>query len=115
MEELKITGIECYAYHGCLDEEAVIGCGYKVDVIFYGDFKKAIASDNLNDTIDYVLVNEIVKNEMAVRSHLIEHVAGRILLTLKNKFTACQKITVTVSKLFPPVKGMIIEATILVC
>ena len=40
MEELKITGIECFAYHGCLEEEALIGCSYMVDVSFYGDFKK---------------------------------------------------------------------------
>ena len=95
MEELKITGIECFAYHGCLEAEALIGCSYKVDVSFGGDFTKAIADDNLNDAIDYVLVNEIVKKEMIIRSQLIEHVAGRILLALKNKFINCEKITVS--------------------
>ena len=107
-------GIECFAYHGCLEEEAVLGCAYKVDVVFLSDFKKAIDGDNLNDAIDYVLVNDMVKTEMAVRSQLIEHAAGRILHALKTKFTSCKKITVSLSKLFPPVKGMINEATIVV-
>lgn len=112
MNELKITGIECFAYHGCLDEEALIGCHYKVDVVFYADFKNAIASDNLADAVDYVAVNQIVRNEMAVRSKLIEHVAGRILLTLRTAFSGCEKITVSVHKLFPPVNGLINAAAI---
>lgn len=112
MNELKICGIECFAFHGCLPEEALIGCKYRIDVSFFGDFKKAMETDNLADAVDYVLVNEVVKKEMAVRSQLIEHVAGRILSALKKKFTQSEKIVVSVSKLNPPVKGFIGEAIV---
>jgi dihydroneopterin aldolase len=36
-------------------------------------------SDDLNDTVDYVLLNKIVVEEMEIRSHLLEHVAQRII------------------------------------
>jgi len=36
-------------------------------------------SDELCDTVDYVHLNKIVKEEMAVASKLLEHVAKRIL------------------------------------
>ncbi len=114
MNELRINGIECFAYHGCLDEEATIGCNYRVDVVFYADFGTAISTDDLANAVDYVKVNAIVKSQMAIRSKLIEHVAGRILAELKARFSFCNKITVSVSKLFPPVKGVIESATIIV-
>jgi dihydroneopterin aldolase len=39
----------------------------------------------LNDTVDYVL-NKIVVEEMEIRSHLLEHVAQRIITRVFVKF-----------------------------
>ena len=54
---IEITGIKLYSYHGCLKEEAIIGGNYIVDVFIKTDFTKASKTDNLDQTIDYVLVN----------------------------------------------------------
>ena len=78
MQTINIRGIRLYAYHGCMEEEAIIGGDYIVNVQLKGDFSAAAKSDNLNETADYVLVYKIVKEEMAIRSKLIEHVAERI-------------------------------------
>jgi dihydroneopterin aldolase len=43
------------------------------------DLRKSCLSDDLNDTVDYVLLNKIVVEEMEIRSHLLEHVAQRII------------------------------------
>ena len=64
---IEITGIKLYAYHGCLKEEAIIGGNYIVDVFIKTDFIEASKTDNLDQTIDYVLVNNIVKEEMAIK------------------------------------------------
>lgn len=104
---ILVEGIECYAFHGCMEEEGIIGQRYTVNVKFEFDFSKAAVSDNLSDTIDYVLVNKIVTNEMQIRSKLIEHAAGRILTSLSAEFPSAAIIFVTLTKFNPPVNGNI--------
>ena len=72
MHQLILSGIECYAHHGCLSQETVIGGRYRVDITFYAVLSIAANSDNLTQTIDYVEVNEMVKTQMAIPSKLID-------------------------------------------
>lgn len=111
MSTISVEGIECYSHHGCLPEEAVIGSRYSVDVYIDADVNKSLSTDDLNDTIDYVLVYEIVKKEMAIRSKLIEHVAGRILKSLTAEIKVFEKISVRVTKFNPPVNGAVGKTT----
>jgi len=101
---IKINGINCYAYHGCLEEEARIGGNYIVNIILEDDFSESERTDCLNDTIDYVEVYKIVKKEMAIRSKLIEHVGKRIKNKLAENFSTAA-ITVEIIKLKPPMNG----------
>ena len=109
---IEITGIKLYAYHGCLKEEAIIGGNYIVDVFIKTDFTKASKTDNLDQTIDYVLVNNIVKEEMAIRSKLIEHVGQRIYDRMLKKFDAIISLQVKIRKLSPPINGDVDEVSI---
>jgi dihydroneopterin aldolase len=102
---LRISGIRCYAFHGCLEEEARIGTEFTIDVEFDADITKSCNEDTLADTIDYVTVHQLIVKEMAVRSKLIEHVAGRILKALVTAFPAAREIRVHVTKHRPPVNG----------
>jgi dihydroneopterin aldolase len=101
---LQINGINCYAYHGCLPEEAVIGGNYIVNVCIEGDFLLAETTDELSNTADYVEVCQLVKQEMSIRSKLIEHVALRIKQKLMARYPLFT-IKVEVIKLKPPVNG----------
>lgn len=107
MAKILVEGIKIYAYHGCMEEESVVGGNYRVDVCIEADLSTASESDKLGDTIDYVKVYEIVKEEMSVRSKLIEHAAKRIIDALKNKFQNTKRIEVKVTKLNPPIKGVV--------
>jgi dihydroneopterin aldolase len=109
---IEITGIKLYAFHGCLPEEGKIGGHYIVDVMLNTDFSSATSSDTLSDTIDYVEVNLIVKEEMAIRSKLIEHVGQRIVERLKNRFSTLQSVRVKIRKLCPPIQGDVDEVSI---
>ncbi len=113
MSELAVEGIECYAYHGCLSEEAVTGGHYVIDVYFQTDLNNAMNSDQLSDTIDYVAVTRLVQQQMQQRSQLIEHVAGRILKALRNQFPACQSIRVKVTKRNPPAATYVKQASVI--
>lgn len=111
---IKVDGIKLYAFHGCLPEEAVIGGNYIVNVVLYTDFGKAAQTDELIDTIDYCDVYQIVKEEMAIRSKLIEHVAQRITDRFKIAFPTLQKSEVTVVKIAPPMNGSVEQVSVTV-
>lgn len=115
MSKILVQGIKLYAYHGCLQEEALIGGNYVVDVSIEADLRKASRSDKLSETVDYVEVHEIVKKEMAIRSKLIEHVAKRILNKLKKRFPSTGIIEVKVTKLSPPIPGEVEKVCVVLC
>jgi dihydroneopterin aldolase len=104
---IEVNGIKVFAYHGCLEEESRIGGHYRVDIAVEGDFAMAEATDKLTDTIDYGRVTTLVKQQMARPSHLIEHVARRILDALKAEWTGSQRWRVRVVKEHPPVAGAV--------
>jgi dihydroneopterin aldolase len=111
MQVISVEGIECYAYHGCLPEEAVIGSRYLVDVYVHGDFSASFRSDKLEDTVDYGMINEVVVTQMAIPSKLIEHVANRIIQKLQEKIASYEKLEVRVTKFNPPVDGNLEKTT----
>jgi dihydroneopterin aldolase len=102
---IDVNGIRLYAYHGCLEEEAVIGGNYVVDVKIHTDYSLAAATDDLSLTVDYCSVYEIVKQQMDIRSRLIEHAAARIAAELKKSMTRIDRVEVKVTKIAPPVNG----------
>ncbi len=102
---IAVEGIKLYAYHGCLDEEGLIGGHYQVDVYMQTNFTEAAKTDDLSKTIDYCAVYEIAKKEMAIRAKLIEQVADRIHTAVLNDFAMVQKARVRVTKFSPPMNG----------
>lgn len=110
--QLHITDIDCYAYHGCLPQEASIGGYFSVSLSFSYDFTDALHSDDLAHTVDYVSVHAEVRQQMAIRSNLIEHAAGRIKQAMHKMYPQCQNITVAVTKFNPPVNGHIKQVTV---
>ncbi len=109
---IKLKNIRTYSYHGCLIEEGKIGSDYAVDLEVKTDLRKSAVSDNLEDTVDYVLLNQIVVEEMEIRAHLLEHVAHRIIKRIFNEVPAISRITLAVSKLNPPIGGDVEAVTI---
>lgn len=111
---IEVNQIRLYAHHGCLSEEASIGSKYTVDVYLITDFTASTESDDLSDTVDYVTINQIVNQEMAVRSKLLEQVAQRIANASKKACPAIQMIRVKISKLCPPINGDVQDVSIII-
>ena len=99
---IRLRDIQCYAYHGVLEEEKQKGNTFRVNVAITIDSPKGVESDCIQDTLDYRGVCDIVREEMDVPSDLIEHVAWRIKQALSNAFPTAQDICVTVAKKSPP-------------
>lgn len=105
MGEIILKNVRCYSFHGCLKEEGVIGSEYLVDLKVTASLKKSAQSDRLSETVDYVLLNQIIKHEMSKPSKLLETVADRINKSVFKKDLRITKSIVTITKVCPPING----------
>lgn len=112
MGTIRLKNIRTFSYHGCLIEEGKIGSDYSVDLEIKANLKQSASSDNLIDTVDYVHLNRIVEEEMAIRSNLLEHVTKRIIDRALLEIEMITRIKVGVSKLNPPIGGDVEAVTI---
>lgn len=114
MNLIQVKGIRCYSFHGCLEEESKIGGHFEVDVDLWCNFKSAADGDILESTINYVDVNRIVEEEMAIASKLIETVAYRITNRFKSSFPTLEKSRVEIRKINPPLEGDVSHVAVIV-
>ena len=103
---IELEGMEFKAYHGCLEQEKVRGNSFTVDFRGEMDLYAAAETDNLNDTVNYGEIYEIVAEEMSIPSELLENVAGRIVKAIESRFPQFVSFSVRVSKKRPPVDGV---------
>ncbi len=109
---IKLTNIRTFSYHGCLVEESKIGSDYSVNLTIKTNLEPSAKTDELTDTVDYVDLNRIVVEEMAIRAKLLEHVAKRIIDRVLKELQMVKKIEVEVTKLNPPIGGDVEGVTI---
>ena len=100
---ITLDSLRFYAFHGAEPQEAIVGAWYTVDICIKADATLAVLSDELSGTINYAKVADITKQQMQIRSALLEHVAGWIANALLNEFPAISSVTVKVCKQNPPV------------
>ncbi|MDA7797416.1 dihydroneopterin aldolase [Flavobacteriaceae bacterium] len=112
MGKIYLKNIQLYAYHGCMDEEKKIGSDYVVNVVVDTDLSQSSKSDELKDTVDYVSLNAIVKEEMSVRAKLLEKVADRILKRILREHKEVTVVKVKVAKRNPPIGGNVEEVAV---
>ena len=105
MSLIAIENMEFYAYHGHFEEEQKIGTWFSLDLIMEVDTSKAESSDELEDTVDYSTVYQVVKEQMMIPSKLLEHVGRRILDTIKERFPDVKNARLKVRKMNPPLGG----------
>tara|TARA_Y100000992_G_C21091059_1_gene408001 strand:+ start:300 stop:650 length:351 start_codon:yes stop_codon:yes gene_type:complete len=113
MGQIYLENIRTYSHHGCMKEEAVIGSEYRIDLWVDANLTVASSSDDLKDTPDYVVLHQIVVDEMKVPSRLLEHVAQRIINRIKSAVTGLDRVRVRVSKINPPIGGGVQSISVL--
>ena len=105
MGQIKLNGMEFYAYHGCYREEQMTGNTFIVDITLDTDMERASKSDIICDALNYAEVYEVVKREMTIRSCLLEHLTGRVLDRLFEHFPQLNSAEISIAKLNPPIGG----------
>lgn len=97
-----VNDIQLHAYHGVMPQEQLTGNDYLVSVSAQYPIDKAITTDDVQHTLNYAMVYDIVKEEMGISSKLVEHVAGRIAQHLMKQFADISAVQVRITKLNPP-------------
>lgn len=99
---IHIDSIRLHAFHGVLPQEQLTGNDYTIDIKIEYDISKAMKSDDVADTLNYACVYNIIKEEMLIKSKLIEHVAGRIADRLIAEYSDISSIVLRITKCNPP-------------
>jgi len=107
MAKIQLKDMRFYAYHGCFEEEKVVGAHFSVDCTLFIHGMNAAKNDNLAQTVNYQDVYLLIANEMMQPSSILEHVAYRIIKQLHEQFPKVAKATVSIYKLNPPLGGKI--------
>lgn len=103
--KIELRDIHLYAYHGVLPQEAVVGAWYTVNLSATVDNSESILTDDIASTVNYAEIYDVVCSEMKINSRLLEHVAGRILSALFDRFPTISAIEIAVTKDTPPLGG----------
>ena len=102
---VKVENLKIYAFHGCMEEEKVIGSDYVVNIEADCCVGNDAFNDMISETVDYVDLARIAKTEMLTRSKLLEAVVKRIIDRSFEEIDVLNRISVTVSKLNPPINA----------
>ena len=100
--KIYLRNVRFHAFHGVLQQEGIVGNDYLVNLVLDYDFSSALKTDDLQGTLNYAEVYQKIREEMAVPSKLLEHVAGRIAHRLFSDFPEIQKLQLSITKVNPP-------------
>ena len=99
---IELQDVRFHAFHGVMPQEGRVGADFLVSVRVGIAFEKAMQSDDVEDTLNYAELYQLVQREMAVPSKLLEHVAGRIVKAIGKDFPDVTSIDLKLTKLNPP-------------
>lgn len=102
---IELENMKFYAYHGHYEIEQKVGNHFLVNLLVETDAMAATQTDRLRDALDYQRLYQLVREEMEIPSHLLEHVANRISDKINTEFPNVKHMKVKISKMNPPMGG----------
>ena len=110
---IALEGLEFHAFHGVYPHERESGNWFEVDIAVDTNFTKAADHDELADTVNYVTLFKIIKEEMEIPSKLLETVAEKIVDEVLRTFPQVKEVEFKISKLNPPIGGKCRKASVM--
>lgn len=95
-DRIEITGVAARGIHGVYPDEALEAQAFVVDVVLWTDFSAAVASDELDDTVDYVAASALVQHVVeSSRALLVERLTEELCAALlDNPLVHTARVTV---------------------
>lgn len=100
---IYLKRVAFFAYHGVSPQERKVGNTFIIDLRIKVDLQKAARTDKLEDTISYADVYNVLSEEMAIPSNLLENVCLRIIERLAASFASIEEIEIRLAKKNPPI------------
>ena len=102
---LFIDNLEVFANHGLFEEENKLGQKFIFDIGCELNYKKAMFSDEMTDSISYADIAEVVVETATTNTfNLLERLAGEILKNIFTEFSQIENIKLKINKPGAPIK-----------
>jgi dihydroneopterin aldolase len=103
-DRIELRGLRLTGTHGLLPEERDRAQPFEIDIDIEMDLDSAVDTDQLRYTADYAAVIDAVATVVqGPHSDLMEHLAGRLVETVRAQAPGAAAVSVSVRKLRPPV------------
>ncbi len=100
MYKISLKKIKSKGFHGIHEDEKTIGNNFITDIDLYFPYKKI---SHIEETIDYAVVADIVKEELDIPTELLETLADRIVTRLMTNYQELAKVQLSIKKKNPQV------------
>ena len=105
MFTIRLNKMKFFAYHGVHEEETIVGTDFEVSVTV--SFNEPEKIEQLNDTINYVKIYEVVKQHFIKPEKLLESLAQKIIQEIHKIDHRITSINITIDKLNAPISNFI--------
>ena len=114
-DQIVLTRIHGFGYHGLFDHERENGQDFYVDLSLSVDLTAAAISDSIDDTVNYAEITDLVVEEITSNPvNLIEKLAARIAERVLNQHLKVISVVVTVHKPHAPVAAQLKDIAVVV-
>lgn len=104
---VEIENMEFYAFHGCYEQEKIVGNRFLVSLAYQCDVRELVESDDIRDAVSYLEIYALVEEQMMISSNTIEHVSARIIDSVMEQYPQIKSLTIKLSKMNPPLGGLV--------
>ena len=103
MFTICLHNLQFVAFHGCFEEEKILGNKFTVNL-------EAVTNDdkveNINDTVNYVHLFQIIKKYMEIPTKLLETIMQNIVAEIFTEHSTIISLDLSITKNHPPVKEL---------
>lgn len=104
MLTISLEQLQFHSFIGLYPEEKVLGSDFLLDIhVRINENDQPI--DTLSETVDYAKVYELIKEEMSKSYQLLETVAQKCLLSVKETWPQIAEAEIILRKMNPPLPG----------
>jgi dihydroneopterin aldolase len=101
MFTIQLHNLQFFSFHGLYQEERLLGGRYELNADISFDTGEKIAL--LEQTIDYVKIYHIIKQQMNIPTALLETVAQDLALKMHECDNRITSVTISLKKINPPI------------
>ena len=104
--EISLKDLSFHAFHGVDSQENKVGNEFRVSIGLRIPVSKSPWTDELENTISYAIIYDIVREQMMETRKLLETVAIAIRESLREKFNMISGGYISITKLTPPLPSI---------